>query len=364
MTKFIMQMQPLFGEEEKRAVCDYMDEGGFITEYKRTQLFEEMIADFVGSKHCIVVNNGTISLTLAAMAVGIKAGDEVLVPNFTMIATAAALKMFGAVPVFVDVDRDTLCMNLDAAAKAITNKTKAIMLVAANGRFPSSGIEGFECLAKNNNLVLLEDSAQALGSYYPDGRHIGRVGAIGSFSFSAPKIISTGQGGALITDDDDLNRKIRRLKDFGRASGGNDIHDSIGFNSKFTELQACVGIEQMKKLIGRVTRKKAIWRRYADHLAGIKQIQLFDHDLNYTVPWFVDCLAEQRDALMAWLKEEGIGTRPMYSPMNRQKAISISGSFPVSELVGREGLWLPSAIQLLDEDIDNICGKIKSFYAT
>ena len=259
MNKAIPQMQPWFDEKEKNALAEYMDEGGFITEFKRTERFEQIIGEYTGAKHCIVVNNGTISLTLAAMATGVKAGDEVIVPNYTMIATPNSVKMFGATPVFVDVESETLCLDIELTRKAITKKTKAIMLVSANGRYPKAGIDAFTKLADQNNLVLIEDSAQSLGSFYPDGRHIGRAGKVGSFSFSAPKIISTGQGGALITDDDDVAFRLRRLKDFGRSGGGNDIHDYIGYNFKFTDIQACIGIEQMKKLPYRIERKKEIW---------------------------------------------------------------------------------------------------------
>lgn len=359
---FIMQMRPLFGEEEKRAVCEYMDEDGFITEFKRTEKFEQMIAAYTGAKHCIVVNNGTISLTLAAMAAGVVAGDEVIVPNYTMIATPNSVKMFGAVPVFVDVEPETLCLDIELVRKAITPRTKAIMLVSANGRYPKAGIEAFENLAKEKGLLLIEDSAQSLGSFYPDGRHIGRAGVIGSFSFSAPKIISTGQGGALITDSDEMAHKLRRLKDFGRAGGGNDIHDSVGYNFKFTELQACIGIEQMKKLAARVERKKEIWRRYATNLAGVPGIRLFEHDLQCTSPWFIDSIAEDREELVAYLKAAGIGARVMYPPINKQQAYELPGEHAISNLVGEKGLWLPSAVQLTDLDIDRICETIRALY--
>ena len=231
-----MQMQPWFGEEERQAMDEYLGQGGWITEFRKTQEFEQMIADYTGAKHCFAVNNGTISLTLAALAAGIEAGNKVIVPNFTMIATPNSVKMFGATPVFVDVERETLCMDVELARKAITPKTKAIFLVSANGRYSKSGIEAFTDLAKEHNLVLLEDSAQSLGSYYPDGTHMGRAGLIGFFSFSAPKVISTGQGGALITDDDDMAFKLKRIKDFGRSGGGNDVHDTIGWNFKFTDI--------------------------------------------------------------------------------------------------------------------------------
>ncbi|MBL4941086.1 MAG: DegT/DnrJ/EryC1/StrS family aminotransferase [Colwellia sp.] len=362
MSDFIMQMRPLFGEEEKKAICEYMDEDGFITEFKRTEQFENMLAAHTGAKHCVVVNNGTVSLTLAAMSVGIEAGDEVIVPNFTMIATPNSIKMFGAVPVFVDVEVETLCLDIKQVEAAITDKTKAIMLVTANGRYPKSGIQAFEALAKKYNLKLIEDSAQSLGSYYPDGRHIGTVGDVGSFSFSAPKIISTGQGGCIITNCDNTAERLRRLKDFGRSGGGNDIHDQIGFNFKFTELQACIGIEQMKKLEWRIERKKEILKLYQLNLTEVSQVKFFAQDLSCTTPWFIDVLVERREALQAYLKGEAIGTRVMYPPINEQLAYQLAGSFPIAKLVGQNGLWLPSAVQLTNEDINRICNAIIKFY--
>jgi len=362
MQNFIPQMQPWFDEKEKMAIAEYMDAGGYITEFKRTEHFEQMIAEFTGTKQCIVVNNGTISLTLAAMATGIKAGDEVIVPNYTMIATPNSVKMFGAVPVFVDVEPETLCLDIELTRKAITKKTKAIMLVSANGRYPKAGIDAFTKLASQNDLVLIEDSAQSLGSFYPDGRHVGRAGRVGSFSFSAPKIISTGQGGALITDDDDVAFRLRRLKDFGRSGGGNDIHDCIGYNFKFTDIQACIGIEQMKKLPWRIERKKEIWQLYKNFLHDVQGIHLFEHDTQFTVPWFIDALVERREELMAHLKIEGIGTRQMYPPINKQVAYQILGEHPVSNIVGQKGLWLPSATQMTNSEIEQICSIISMFY--
>lgn len=362
VSDFIPQMQPLFGAEEKAALNAYMDEGGFLTEFRRTEQFETMIAEFTGAKHCVVVNNGTISLTLAALACGIKAGDEVIVPNYTMVASPNSVLMFGAVPVFVDVELDTLWLDPDLARAAITPRTKAIMLVSANGRYPKAGIDTYHKLASDHGLTIIEDAAQSLGSYYPDGRHIGRAGTVGSFSFSAPKIISTGQGGALITDDDDVAARLRRLKDFGRSGGGNDIHATIGYNFKFTELQACVGVEQMKKLAPRVARKKEIWGRYRDNLANVAGVTLFDHDLELTAPWFIDSIVERRDDLARHLKAANIGSRAMYPPINRQEAYQLPGEFPVSDRIGSNGLWLPSFVQITDEQIDYVTGQIRGFY--
>jgi perosamine synthetase len=362
INKFIPQMEPWFGDEERLAIDAYMRENGWITEFKKTQEFEKVLADYAGVKHCIVVNNGTISLTLAAIAANIQAGDEVIVPNYTMIATPNSIKMFGATPVFVDVEPETLCLDIKLVEKAITDKTKAIILVLANGRYPESGVKAFEDLAKKYNIVLLEDSAQSLGSLYPDGRHQGSVGLVGSFSFSTPKIISTGQGGALVTNDDDVAYKLKRLKDFGRSGGGLDIHDTIGYNFKFTDLQAIIGLEQMKKIDWRVERKKEIYELYKNGLQDCNSVIFFKQDTKLTAPWFIDVLVENKQALMEYLKGKGIGTRLMYPPINKQEAYKTEGNHPISNLVGEKGLWLPSAAQLTDDEIKYIISTILDFF--
>lgn len=363
MNEFIPQMRPLFGAEERSELLAYLDEDGFFTEFKRTESFENEIARYTGARHCVVVNNGTVSLTLAALALGIGPGDEVIVPDYTMIATPNSVKLLGAQPIFVDVEPDTLVMDIELAERAITPRTRAIVLVSANGRAPRAGIGAFEALSERAGVPLIEDAAQSLGSWYLDGRHVGRAGSIGSFSFSAPKIISTGQGGALITDDDVLATRLRKLKDFGRSGGGNDVHDSIGYNFKFTELQACVGLAQMRQLPERVVRKKEIWLRYKKSLSGVPGIRLFDHDLNLCTPWFIDCRADRRDELAAHLKARGIGTRFMYPPIHRQKAYGLAGHYPVAESIDQEGLWLPSMIQLNEDQIDRVCREIVTFFS-
>lgn len=360
--KFIHQMKPWFGDEERQAINKYLLEDPWITEFKKTKEFEEQISDFTGAKHCIVTNNGTISLTLAAIAAGIQSGDEVIVPNYTMIATPNSVKLIGAKPIFVDVELSTLCLNIELVKKAITPKTKAIILVTANGRYPKSGIEQFIELVNKYNLILIEDCAQSLGCLYPNSKHLGREGIIGSFSFSSPKIISTGQGGALITDDEKMANKIRYLKDFGRSKAGIDVHDNIGWNFKFTDLQAVIGIEQMKKLKYRVMRKKEIYEMYKSFLINNENIKFFDQDLTYTTPWFIDVIANNRDKLIKYLKEIGIGTRVMYPPINEQKPYNYFGTFPISSKIGKKGLWLPSFTQLTNKQILYICNSINEFY--
>jgi perosamine synthetase len=359
----IPQMEPWLGEEEAAAVNDYMRSGGWLMERDKTRQFESIIAEYTGASHCIATVNGTVSLTLAALACDLKPGDEVIVPNYTMIATANSVFMLGATPVFVDVEPETLCLDINQTEAALTPKTRAIMLVTANGRYPGAGVDAFVDLADKHGLILIEDAAQSLGSRFPDGRHIGSVGKVGSFSFSVPKIITTGQGGCLITNDDELAKRLRKLKDFGRAAGGTDIHQSIGYNFKFTDLQACVGIEQMKKLDWRIERKKEIMVQYQHALRGLGSVNFFDQDLVNTTPWFIDILCERRSELQEHLKRRGIGTRAMYPPINKQEAYQRVGDHPVSELVGRQGLWLPSSSQLTDQQIETVCDAVAEFYS-
>lgn len=362
MNLVIPQMEPWFGEEERLALDAYMREGGWLTEFRNTQDFEQTIAKYIGAKHCIATNNGTTALMMINYCLGLSPGDEVIVPNFTMIATPNSVVATGATPVFVDVDAQTLCLKYAETEAAITSNTKAIILVNANGRSPKEGIDRFLKLARSRGIALIEDSCQALGSWYDTNRHMGTVGLAGAFSFSVPKIITTGQGGVVVTNDDEFAAKLRKVKDFGRTGGGNDVHGSIGYNFKFTEMQAVIGIEQMKKLAWRVERKKDILRRYMKLLSAVSQVKFFIQDLNLTTPWFIDTYVENRTSLQEYLKNKGIGTRVMYPPINHQEAYRIKGEFPNSNYVGTHGLWLPSASQLSDEQIDYISNSIRDFY--
>jgi len=297
------------------------------------------------------------------MALDIKREDEVIVPDYTMIASANAIVLAGAKPVFVDIDPVNLCLDLDLTERVITPKTKAIMFVSLNGRCPD--MERVAALARKYGLYLIEDAAQSLGSRYK-GKHLGMFGDIGSFSFSSPKIITTGQGGALVTDNEELFDRISKIKDFGRLKSGMDYHVIMGLNSKFTDLQAVIGIEQMKKLEWRVRRKKEMYALYRDLLEGIEQIRFIDTNLKDCSPWFIDILVEGekgRDGLAEFLNERGIDTRPCYPAIHTQPPYShVKGEFKNSQSISQRGLWLPSSSFLSDEDIERVCTEIKSYF--
>jgi perosamine synthetase len=356
---FIHQMEPWIGEEEKAAVVAYLDSGGWLTEFRKTRDFEQAIADFTGARHVSVVSNGTVSLYAALWSLGVGAGDEVIVPDYTMIATANAVVLAGAVPVLVDVDRRNLCLDLELAEAALTERTKAILFVSINGRAPD--MDRLVAFSRRHGLFLVEDAAQSLGSSWR-GRHLGTFGDIGSFSFSAPKIITTGQGGALVTEDDRWIDRIRRFRDFGRTRSGEDEHVSLGFNFKFTDLQAVIGLAQMEKLAWRVRRKKAMFELYRDELAGVTEVEFLPTDLEDCAPWFVDILVPDPGALQQHLLQRQIGTRRFYPAVHTQAPYREPVSRPQAEAAAARGLWLPSSSFLSDDTVRAICAEIRAYY--
>jgi perosamine synthetase len=357
--EYIPQMQPWIGEEEKKAVVEYLDSGGWLTEFERTRELEQVIAAYVGARHAVMVANGTVSLFAALAALGVGAGHEVLVPDLTMIASANTVLLAGATPVFVDVEPASLCLDLERAERAITPRTKAIMLVSFNGRAPD--MDRAVALARRHGLVLVEDAAQALGSRWR-GKHLGTFGDIGSFSFSSPKVVTMGQGGTLVSDDDALVARVRKVKDFGRVKSGVDEHDALGYNFKFTDLQAVIGLAQMSKLDWRVQRKKEMFALYRAELADVREVTFIATDLDATSPWFIDVLVPDSRALRQHLHERGIGSRPFYPPVHTQAPYHQTGDFPQTAHASRHGLWLPSSSFLDDRTIKRICGEIRTFY--
>lgn len=361
MVKYIDQMHPWFDEHEASAIYTYLMNGGWATEFKKTREFEERIAEYTGAKFCSIMPNGTISLSVALQAYGIGYGDDVLVPDYTMIATPNSVALLGANVIFVDVERDTMCLDYDKMLEAITPKTKAIMLVEINGRYPNKMDEIIQ-FCNEQNIVLIEDSAQALGSFRY-GKHLGTFGNIGSFSFSAPKIISTGQGGALITNDEEAIKNIRLIRDFGRERGGIDHYLTKGWNYKFTDIQAIIGLEQMKKLSWRIERKKQIGKLYAEHLQGIPEVEVPFTNFDETSLWFFDILVNDRRGLKDYLHSFNIGSREFYPALHSEPAYGYyNRSFPITEEISKKGLWLPSSSDLSNEDIKGICEVIRNYY--
>ncbi|NBH72686.1 DegT/DnrJ/EryC1/StrS family aminotransferase [Clostridiaceae bacterium] len=356
----INYMEPSYDEHEIHAVNEYMNSKAWLTEFKKTREFEESIASFTGAEYCSVMSNGTVTLIASLMACGIRPGDEVIVPDFTMSATSHAVEILGARAVFADVEKDTFCMDYNAMIEAVNEKTRAVIVVDLNGRYPKR-FEDIITFCRRHGLWMIEDAAQALGSTYK-GKALGTFGDIGSFSFSMPKIITTGQGGAIVTNNKELYDKILRIRDFGREEAGSDHYLMIGANFKFTDLQAVIGMEQMKKVPARVARKKQMGRLYDEGLKNVKGIETVNNHYDDTAPCFIEILCDQRDGLIEWLSEHGIKSRKFYPALHSEPAYGRDNlKFPIAQEISSRGLWLPSSVNVTDGEIEYICNCIKAF---
>ncbi len=355
---------PQFGEEEKARVADVID-SGFLNDGEVTTQFEKRIAELLGCKHVVATTSGTAAIFLALAATGVGAGDEVIVPDVTFIATANAVTMTGAKPVLVDVDPERLTLDPECAELAITARTKAIVPVHVSGR--AADLEAILDIARRHGLLVIEDAAEALLSKHK-GVCLGTFGIAGCFSLSPNKTVTTGQGGLIATNDDQLHVRLRELKDQGRpmrGTGGDDAHDNIGYNFKFTNLQAAVGLGQLSQLQSRVCRMKDIYRSYAAGLADVKGISVLPFCMEGgEVPQWTDVFADDCHQLYDHLASKGIHGRRFWHPLHTQKPYRMpSRQFPNSSKQIPRAMWLPSAFTLSDEDVMTICGQISEFMA-
>jgi perosamine synthetase len=355
----IMQHRPTFEKEEADEVYKYMSQDNFITEHTKTTELEKIICEHLNVKHCIMTTSGTTAIMLSLMALNLQENDEVIVPNYTMIATINSVKMLKLKPIIIDVDVETCTLNLDEIKKYVNENTKCILHVSLNNRYKD--IHEIVNYCKENNLYLIEDAAQSLGCKI-NGKSLGTFGDMGCFSLSTPKIISTGQGGFVVSNNDDFANKIRMMKNFGRRESGIDDFVVFGINLKFTDLQAVIGIEQMKKLDGRVIRLREIYKLYYEELHDIVEIKKPMSE--EWIPWFVDIYIEDRALLMEYLKKHKISTRPVYGEINKTPVYYEDNTLKNSHYICNNGLFLPSYITLKDEDIYFICKLIKMFYVS
>ena len=363
----LLQYEPEITKNDIYAINDYLLSGGFITEYKKTELFEKRISRFIKCDDSIILPNGTLTLFSILKALGINKNSKVIVPNYTMAATAFSVSETGAEIIFCDIEWPSLCLSMDSLEETLdkNENINAIMLMNANGRYPSYKIDNLVELCSSKNIYLIEDSAQALGSFYPDGRHMGTVGVAGSISFSMPKIITTGQGGAVISNNQHLIKTIRSYKNFGRKiSGGLDIHETIGLNMKFTDLQAILGLSQLERINETIRTKKNNFK-ILKQLTKNKFLKILDNDTDFTTPWFYEVVTRYRSKLITWLEKHHIKSRIMYPELNKQKAfinhMQHKISFPISQRISSDGLWLPSHPKLTKNDIERIATILNEF---
>ncbi len=353
---------PKVGDGEHALVRDVLA-SDYLNEGEVTARFEREIAALAGARHAVATTSGTSALFLALAALGIGHGDEVIVPDLTFIASANAVTLTGATPVLADVYRATLTISPEAFERAITPRTRAVMPVHISGR--AANLAAIGAIAKARGVPIVEDAAEALASG-AGGKALGTIGVAGCLSFSPNKTITTGQGGMVLTDDDALSVRLRELKDQGRpvrGTGGDDVHQSLGFNFKLTNLQAAVGLGQLAYLRERLARQKRNYEIYALGLAGLDGLWLPGFDLaGGEVPLWTDAIVERRDALVGFLESRRIHCRRFWYPLHTQAPYrQPDDRFPEAMWAGPRALWLPSAFTLVDEDVERVVAAVREF---
>ena len=353
----IYQVEPDIDKIDQNYINSYMQSGGWITEGKVTKEFEKAIAETVNRKFAIGVPNGTIAIYLALLANGIEKGSLVAVPNITMVATINAIIWAGATPVLIDTD-ERLCMSLEHLQKI--KNLDCIVYVPLNGR-TSNGKEIFE-YAKREKIVLIEDSAHALGSNYKNIA-CGSLGNTSVLSFTPHKIITTGQGGMVLTDNKRVYEKVMDLKTFNRSKDKSDIHKGFGLNFKITDLQSTLGLSQLSKLDKYIEHKKKLFLTYSNYQ---NQNYRFINFNSYETPWFMDIVFKSkkiRNEVHSLLRKINIETRFAYPPLSSQKMFKNlrKTNLSNSENIANNILWMPSSnnlsissVKLIMREISNL----------
>jgi len=345
-------------EELKRVISST-----FVVEHDLTREFEGLTRELTGAKHAVAVMNGTVALYCCLRALGIGPGDEVIVPDLTFIASANAVIMAGADPVFCDILPDTFCLDPARIESVVTPRTKAIMPVHLYGQ--SADMDAIMDVAARLGLLVVEDAAQGVGVRFR-GRHAGTFGQLGILSYYGNKTVTCGEGGVILTDDDELAQACYRLKNHGRDGKGVFIHEHIGFNFSFTEMQAAVGIAQMKKLPRIIARKRAIHDRYIQELEGINRLRPAYVDPRCSpVFWFTSFLCDDAEELGTFLQKNAVQTRRFFYPLHlqpcyRDRKLNRS-DFPVSEQIYSRGISLPSSYHLTESDQSIVIELIRKF---
>jgi perosamine synthetase len=326
--------------------------------------FEASFQRFLGRKHAIATCNGTIALHLTLLGLGVGPGDEVIVPSLTYVATANAVTYCGATPVFADSEPYTWCISVESVARLITHRTKGIIPVHLYGHPCDMG--PLVHLARAHGLWIVEDCAEAQGATY-DGLHVGRFGVASMFSFFGNKVVTTGEGGMVVTDDDQLAERFRLLRGQGMDPSRRYWHPIIGYNFRMTNIEAAIGLAQMERVGQLIADRKRIGSWYRQRLAGLPELTLPpEAPRASSVFWLYSLLIDdpaQRDPLMAELADAGIETRPFFHPAHTfpmyQGAPNDAGC-PIARALSARGINLPTSSYLKEDDIQIIAAVLRS----
>jgi len=366
--KFIPVYQPYIHEEESKFLQDCINSGWISSKGKYINLFEKSFAKYLNAKYALTTSNGTVALHLALATIGIKEGDEVLVPNLTFAASVNSIIYTGATPVLIDCDPDTFNIDTNLIEHKITSKTKAIMVVHLYGLPINMNI--IKNIADKHNLIIIEDSAESFGSEF-NGQKVGAFGRVSTFSFYGNKTITTGEGGMVVFKNKKDYDKAKILRDHGMDPNKTYWHEFLGYNYRMTNLQASLGCAQLDKVDLIINKKINLAEEYISRLnkiEGIKFQKKIDGFKN--TYWLVTIIIEEkkfgasRDTLRSFLSKNNIDSRPVFFPINLMppyKKYNI-GSFPNSLFVSKNGLSLPSYPSLSSDEIKRICDLIIAYH--
>lgn len=358
--------EPVLADRELEYVSEAIKSGWISSAGPYIDRFERAWADTCGRKHGIAVSNGTVALQLAVAVLDLPKGSEIIMPSFTIMSCALAVLYNDCTPVLVDCDPETYCMDVGQVTSKVGPATRAIMPVHIYGH--PVQMDPLLALAEERGLRVIEDAAEAHGASYESDkgwRTCGSFGDVSTFSFYANKLITTGEGGMLVTDDNSIADRARLLRNlaFGPQRF---VHEELGFNFRLTNVQAAIGVAQIERFDQIMRRKREIGERYTKGLAGVEGLILpVERPWARSVYWMYGVvLAEEKEmdgeGLAKELAERGIETRPFFVGMHEQPVLKERGLFageryPVTERISRRGIYLPSGLALTDEQIDEVC---------
>ena len=362
-TPYYPVAEPVLSGNESKYVNDCLNTGWISSQGKYVLEFEQQFAKYCNTEYALAVSNGTVAIHLALVALGIGPGDEVIIPDLTFAATANAVLHTGASIVLVDIDTTTWCIDPQEVIKAITPQTKAIMPVHLYGH--PANMSELTQVANEHDLLIIEDAAEAHGASINNSK-VGGLGDCGCFSFFANKIITSGEGGMITTNNSELYNNALILRDHGMSRDKKYWHEYIGFNYRLTNIQAAIGLAQLEKIDEFIVQKRNIASWYQEAFAPINGIT-FANELTWAknVYWMSSIqidelvLGHSRDSLIKTLKTKNIEARPFFYPLHEMPVYQQQGgSFPISSKISKQGINLPSSVLLTKQDVSNIANTL------
>jgi perosamine synthetase len=370
-TNYIPVNTPFIGELEKKYLIECIESGWISSEGPFIKKFEDLFAEKMGRKYAIAVSNGTVAIDISIESLGLKKGDEVIMPAFTIISCVNQIIRLGAVPVLVDSDLTTWNMDVTQIESKITSRTRAIMVVHIYG-LPVDMDPLFK-IAKKYKLKVIEDASEMHGQNYKN-KPCGSFGDISTFSFYANKHITTGEGGMILTDDKNIADSCRSYRNLCFKPEKRFVHDTLGWNARMTSMQAAIGLAQLEQLEEFVKKKRILGTLYTEKLSKIRFVDLPLQQTNYAINnyWVYGILIKENanltaEKVMDDLNKLGIGTRPFFCPMNQQPVLKKMGLFkneeyPNADYLYKYGFYIPSGMALTENQIDLVGNIVLEYF--